>query len=479
MSSDRPETPPPEDHSESLEAPAESNKALPIVGAQSYVPSSFDLVFPTHRARDTAKMYIPPVFLQSEAVDSSLPLGSGASFSVTRQSLPPGPAELVETTDMGGWVVEKVTAAPVRPKYVVYKSARVAFKENGFPKTPQDRRALQSVLTEFHVLLHPPLLAHPNIIDFLGLAWGSNHADPYHRLPVLVVEYASRGTLADVQLRGPPLANRLKAELCLGVARGLEALHSCGIVHGDMKPENILVFSGEGQDLRPKLADFGFAVVEDTEPSEVLIGGTRTWCAPEAFSPVRADRIKLTDVYSLGLVAWSIALDGRDPFSLMLPGGLVASERVEKIKELKETDQVLGLSGVDKWMLKWMASRKSVMPELIDGLVGTARSGSKEGLGIMQSLNAQHLAGLQPEQQLQRMQGLLSAVLTTSIDQVYYKDLDVIFSHTLTREPDRRDLGAVIRQLDSKQATGLARYGFLVAAHGCGIFFTNGLQWHG
>lgn len=186
---------------------------------------------------------------------------------------------------------------------MVYKTARVSFQANGEPATVRDSRALQSVLTEFHALLHPPLLAHPNIIDFLGLAWGSNSAEPLHRLPVLVVEYGDRGTLADVQLSGPPLSYSLERDLCLGIARGLEALHHHGIVHGDVKPENIIICSHEEQTLVPKLADFGFAVIESIEPSEIMIGGTRTWRAPESFSPIPIPKLRLTDVYSFGLVA--------------------------------------------------------------------------------------------------------------------------------------------------------------------------------
>src|SRR3954454_24573984 len=126
MSSNRPETSVPQTSSEP--APESSNTIWPIVAIKPYVPHVFDLVTPTHRARDTAKLHIPPAFLQSEAVDSSLLLGHGASFTVTRQALPPDLTETFERTDMGGWIVEKSIKAPERPRHVVYKAARVSFQ---------------------------------------------------------------------------------------------------------------------------------------------------------------------------------------------------------------------------------------------------------------------------------------------------------------------------------------------------------------
>lgn len=260
MSSERPLTSLPPEESQKPDQATEDKPSGPQI--QPYIPHVFDLVTPTHRAEDCAKLYIPRTYLQSEAVDASLLLGQGASFTASRQVLPQGEELLRVMTNMGTWTNEKVVVAPRRPKYVVYKSARVAFQANGEPSTVQDRRALQSVLTEFHALLHPPLLAHPNIIDFLALAWGSNPFEPLHKLPVLVVEYADQGTLADLQAREKALPDQIKYNLCLGIAQGLNALHQNDIVHGDVKPENILICSHPKETFIAKLADFGFAIIE-------------------------------------------------------------------------------------------------------------------------------------------------------------------------------------------------------------------------
>ena len=464
MSSDRPETSVP---LISTEPPAESfNISAPLlIAASQYIPHVVDLVTPTHRARDTAKLYIPSAFLQTEAVDSSLLLGHGASFTVTRQAIPPGSAlQIVEEKDMGGLRSQKIVPARERPQHVVYKTARVEFQANGEPAIPKDRRALQSVLTEFHALLHPPLLAHPHIIDFLGLAWGSNHANPRHRLPVLVVEYGDRGTLADVQLRRSSLSDLEKKEICLRVALSLETLHQNGIIHSDLKPENIIMCTRKDGRLVPKLADFGFAIIESSESSEVMIGGTRTWRAPESFSPIPARKLKFTDIYSFGLVAWSIAIDGEDPFALMLSTHLQGASRFLEIDRLKSEDKLLDTSKLDAWIVRWFLlsqlraelSRRANGPvQLLDGHHSEAVSPPDRALS--QPL-VRHL--LSPQSQLEQMWS--SRETAPNIPQIcrkreYFKDLEAIFARTLCRSPDSRNLEAVIDLLKDDEVTNLTK----------------------
>ena len=464
MSSDRPETsvpltstrPPPE--SFDLSAPL-------LITASQYIPHVVDLVTPTHRARDTAKLYIPSAFLQSEAIDSSLLLGHGASFTVTRQAVPPGSAlQIVYQKDMGGWKSQKVVQAPERPRHVVYKTARVEFQANGEPATPKDRRALQSVLTEFHALLHPSLLAHPHIIDFLGLAWGSNHANPRHRLPVLVVEYGDRGTLADVQLRGSPLSDLVKKEICLGIALGLETLHQNGIIHGDLKPENIIMCTRKDGRLVPKLADFGFAIIESSESSEVTIGGTRTWRAPESFSYIPVSKLKFTDIYSFGLVAWSIAIDGEDPFALMLSTDLQDASRFLEIDRLKSEDKLLHTSKLDAWIVRWylLSQLRAELSRRANDRVQPLDGHHSELVSPPDQALSQRLVRylLSPQSQLEQIWS--SRETAPNIPQMcrqreYFKDLETIFACTLCRSPDSRNLEVVIDLLKDDEVTNLTK----------------------
>ena len=174
MSSDRPRTPPRSGLSfgEVQFVAAKSTNAKPIQPVPGYIPNVFDLVHPGRDGISLTKQHIPPVFLEAEAVDSLVFLGHGASFTASLQKIPKGPKKVEVTTHLEGWSVTKSQPAPPRPNYVVYKTARVAFDKKGEP-LPEYRRALQSVLTDFHALISTALFNHPNVIDFLGMAWES------------------------------------------------------------------------------------------------------------------------------------------------------------------------------------------------------------------------------------------------------------------------------------------------------------------
>jgi serine/threonine protein kinase len=444
MSSDRPLTSLPPEESEKPNQDAEEKLSGPKI--QPYVPHLFDLVNPIRRAENSAKLYIPRTYLQSEAVDASLLLGHGASFTASRQTLPQGEVLLRETADMVTWTNEKVVAAPRRPKYVVYKSARVSFEANGEPSTVQDRRALQSVLTEFHALLHPTLLKHPNIIDFLALAWGSSPFEPLHRLPVLVVEYADQGTLADLQVREKALPDQIKHSLCLGIAQGLSALHQNGIVHGDVKPENILICSHSKETFIAKLADFGFAIIETVEASEILIGGTRTWRAPEASAPVSQSLLRKTDVYSFGLLTWSVAIDGGNPFNIFIPDSVRGEERLLAMDLLKEHDEVVELSKFDHWIFrsKVLTELQSRLPSMdansrgLISMVSDLERVQKALVGL-----SEEPVGLSAQLAAQREQ-LSSLMCQLYRTKAFYKGLESLFQSTLRKDPNSRNLDAAI-----------------------------------
>ena len=122
---------------------------------------------------------------------------------------------------------------------------------------------MQSVLAELHALIHPPMFKHPNIIDFLGRGRGSKSVSP------LIVEYVDHGTLSQFLGIDKNLEFETKHLLCLDVARGLSALHQAGPVGGDIKTDNVLVFSGADWNCLAKISDFGFSIVATLESSDV------------------------------------------------------------------------------------------------------------------------------------------------------------------------------------------------------------------
>jgi eukaryotic-like serine/threonine-protein kinase len=145
-------------------------------------------------------------------------------------------------------------------------------------------------------------LSHPNIVTVIDRGQADDRQ-------FIVFEYIDGQTLKEIVLERGPLPVRDAIELAIGVARGLAFAHANGIVHRDVKPQNVLL-NGDG---KPKVTDFGIARSLDvdgvTQTGTVL--GTSHYIAPEQASgrPVDAQ----TDVYSLGAVLYEL-LTGEPPF---------------------------------------------------------------------------------------------------------------------------------------------------------------------
>ena len=89
------------------------------------------------------------------------------------------------------------------------------------------------------------------IVHFYGACFIPNHV-------MMVTEYAPCGSLMDCILKKPDPEHALKRKILLDAAKVLEYLHSNGILHRDIKPDNVLVFSLEEMLVaNGKLTDFG------------------------------------------------------------------------------------------------------------------------------------------------------------------------------------------------------------------------------
>jgi serine/threonine protein kinase len=116
--------------------------------------------------------------------------------------------------------------------------------------------------------------------------------------PLLVMELVDHGSLADHQGMLPWDDLR---DILLALLDALAYVHAHGVVHRDVKPENVLVTS----DHRLRLCDFGIAGIDDR------IAGTPSFMAPEQFQ--RSDVGPRADLYALGCTAWALAT-GLPPF---------------------------------------------------------------------------------------------------------------------------------------------------------------------
>lgn len=134
-------------------------------------------------------------------------------------------------------------------------------------------------------------LSHPNIITIHDS--GRHGEDVY-----FVMEYVRGGNLARRALEGEGLSWRELVPIFVGVARGLAAAHDAGVVHGDLKPSNILLH----EDGRPRVADFGLARVIGALTIMPSAIGTLPYAAPEVLRG--AMRSPASDQWSLFVTLW-------------------------------------------------------------------------------------------------------------------------------------------------------------------------------
>jgi eukaryotic-like serine/threonine-protein kinase len=146
-------------------------------------------------------------------------------------------------------------------------------------------------------------LNHPNIVHVHD--WGAVDGVYF-----MVMEYVRGESLREILNENGLLAPAQAADVLLQVLAALEHAHRQGIVHRDVKPENVIV-TREGV---AKVADFGLArAYADSRATQAgTVSGTVQYLAPEQLQGEPAD--PRTDLYSLGIVAFEL-LTGRTPFN--------------------------------------------------------------------------------------------------------------------------------------------------------------------
>ncbi|MDN5760826.1 MAG: Stk1 family PASTA domain-containing Ser/Thr kinase [Microlunatus sp.] len=145
-------------------------------------------------------------------------------------------------------------------------------------------------------------LSHPNVVSVFDQ--GHDNGRPY-----IVMEYVEGRTLRDILNHEAPLPPQRALEIIEPVLGALAAAHEAGLVHRDVKPENVLI-SERGQ---VKVVDFGLAKAISSQTSTATQGlliGTVSYLPPELVLSGKAG--PRSDVYSAGVVLFEM-LTGRKP----------------------------------------------------------------------------------------------------------------------------------------------------------------------
>lgn len=184
-----------------------------------------------------------------------------------------------------------------------------------------DRRLERDVALK---VLHPHMAGDPQFLDRLGReAKAAARLSHPHvvgvldqgedgHLAYLVMEYIKGHTLRDVLKDKGALTPRLALALIDPVVEGLGAAHAAGLIHRDVKPENVLI----ADDGRIKIGDFGLARAITTTTSTGALIGTVAYLSPELVMGRQADA--RSDIYSLGIMLYEM-ITGRQPFDGEVP----------------------------------------------------------------------------------------------------------------------------------------------------------------
>ena len=172
----------------------------------------------------------------------------------------------------------------------------VAVKRSSIPETDHELAARHE--REVDALLR---LRHPSIvgIEAHGVEAGSRY---------IVMEYVGGGSLRQHITRSPAWPVERALEVVIDIAGALARVHDLGVVHRDVKPENILIAASG----KPLLGDFGLVTGADsplTTPGDLL--GTLAYLSPEALGGLVLDG--RADIWSLGVVAFELVA-GQHPF---------------------------------------------------------------------------------------------------------------------------------------------------------------------
>jgi tRNA A-37 threonylcarbamoyl transferase component Bud32 len=179
----------------------------------------------------------------------------------------------------------------------IYKAEDLAVNRYvAIKELPLHRKNREEALKEARAIAR---ISHPNVVSLYDIIEAENKI-------YLIMEYVEGATLREILNELHYLDFQAALGIFIQTALAVEFAHNHGILHLDIKPENILV-SPEG---RVKLTDFGIAQFISESPETDKIKGSTHYLAPEA---LKGHYSTASDVFALGVVLYEM-LAGENPF---------------------------------------------------------------------------------------------------------------------------------------------------------------------
>jgi serine/threonine protein kinase len=196
------------------------------------------------------------------------------------------------------------------PRTVIVKRPKESFtRDNITFENELQHKGLSSTVQEIRILAHPKLKDHPNLPHILGVFFQEEQSPPGTR-PCVVFEKAVSTLSSYIREHGasPGIPPEALVSIAADVTSGVLALHAYGLVHGDLKPDNILLFLRDDR-LVATVADLGTCGTVDSQKRHAVIPGTPGYYAPEYYEDSEYHSFANQpprDVYGLGLLFFSM-----------------------------------------------------------------------------------------------------------------------------------------------------------------------------
>lgn len=208
-------------------------------------------------------------------------------------------------------------------------------------------------------------ISHPNIVGIYDV--GSEEVDG-EQIHYIVMEYIDGKTLKEIITENGPLKQSVALNYSIQIAEALKVAHAKGIVHRDIKSQNIMVT----KDDRVKVTDFGIARVADnsTVTATNAVMGSVHYFSPEQARGAKVDN--RSDIYSLGIVMFEM-LTGRVPFDADNPVS-VALMQVQSNLPIPSSINPAISENVDKMILKMCKKNPDDRYKNADELIGDIKA---------------------------------------------------------------------------------------------------------
>jgi serine/threonine protein kinase len=202
------------------------------------------------------------------------------------------------------------------PKEIIIKRPNASFtRDDERVENFVQHQALSNIVQEVRILTHPGLSYHDNLIHIFGI-YLEEEDNPVGTRPCIVFEKALMTLSTYLRHHAVHLCQDSVITFVSDLTAGISAVHAHGLVHGDLKPDNVLMVLRHGR-LTCALADFGTSGTSGQSVKEYgVIPGTPGFRAPENYESSDFRHwvnMPARDVYGLGLIVYSIITNDRAP----------------------------------------------------------------------------------------------------------------------------------------------------------------------